>query len=224
MLAAALWLGSWLRGTVAPDDLLDALSTLAPGSSPDGLLAEVRLAGTDRTWLVLPRPGMSLGWPAPLAGPPEPAVLLTAAGGTGVVVRAGPGRWSVSPEVAVDALALEATALTARQARRAFETALAESAVRLERLGLDRAPASARDRDWQRALAAGPSFLDPEVGEILHRAAVVLDALALALADDGAAVTSGEARARSGEIRYLAGRVEDLVAGVIGGLNPRPVA
>lgn len=224
MLAAALWLGSWLRGTAAPDDLLDALSRLAPGSSPDGLLAEVRSVGSDRTWLVLPRPGRSLGWPARLPGPPEPAVLLTAPGGTGVVVRAEPGRWSVSPEIPMQTLALEATALTARLARRAFEAALAESALRLERLGLERAPSAARGRGWQRALAAAPPGLDPEVGGILHRAAVVLDALALALADDGAAVTSGEAQARSGEIRGLAGAVEDLVAGVVGGLNPRPVA
>jgi hypothetical protein len=123
----------------------------------------------------------------------------------------------------MDALALEATALTARQARRVFEAALAESAVRLERLGLERAPAGPRDRGWQRALAAGPSGLDPEVRGVLHRTATVLDALDLALADDGAAVTSGEARARAGEIRALLGQVEDLVAGVVGGLNPRPV-
>ncbi len=224
MLAAALWLGAWLRGAAAPDDLLDALSELVPESSPAGLLAQVRGAGPQRTWLVLPRPGRSLGWPAGLPGPPEPAVVLTTPGSTGVVVRAEPGRWSVSPEVPTDALALEGAALTARQARRFLEAALAESAVRLERLGLERAPARARVPGWQQSLAAGPPGLDPEAGDILHRAAVVLDALGLALADDGAAVTSGEARARSGELRRLAGQVEDLVAGVVGGLNPRPVA
>jgi hypothetical protein len=224
MLAAALLIGSWLRGTTAPDDLLDALGMLAPGSSSAGLLLAVRSAAPQRTWLVLPRPGMSRGWPARLAGPPAPAVLLTGPGGSGVVVRAEPRRWSVSPEVPVDVLALEAAALTARQAHRALTAALTESAARLERLGLERAPTSAPRWGWQRALVAAQAGPDPEAAEILHRSAVVLDALDLALADDGASVTSGEARARSAEIRGMLGRVEDIVAGVVGGLNPRPVA
>lgn len=224
MLAAALWLGSWLRGASAPDDLLDALTTLAPGSAPAGLLTGVRAAGPQRTWLLLPRPGRSLGWPAPLPGPPQPAVLLTDPGGSGFVVRAHPGLWSVSAGMPVDVPALESMALTARQARRTFEAALAEAAVRLGRLGLERAPTAPPSRGWQSALQTAPPGIDPAAAELLHRTAGVLDALALALADDGAAVTAGEARARTAEIRRLAGELEDLLVGVVGGLNPWPVA
>ncbi|HYN57688.1 MAG TPA: hypothetical protein VES03_10875, partial [Motilibacterales bacterium] len=46
----------------------------------------------------------------------------------------------------------------------------------------------------------------------------------LALGDDGAAVTAGEARARAAEVRAVVGQVQDVIVGVIGGLNaPAPV-
>ena len=50
-------------------------------------------------------------------------------------------------------------------------------------------------------------------GWVLH------DALDLALAEDGAAVTAAESRSRSGELRAVVGHVEDIIAGLGGGLN-----
>jgi ATP-dependent protease Clp ATPase subunit len=59
---------------------------------------------------------------------------------------------------------------------------------------------------------------------VLDRCASVLDALDAALADDGAAVTSGEARARATGLRALRAELEQVMADVVGGLNPRRVA
>ncbi len=61
--------------------------------------------------------------------------------------------------------------------------------------------------------------MDPQVAALLDRLAALHDALDLALADDGAAVTAGEARARAAAIRGVVGDVEDVLAGLVGGLN-----
>lgn len=223
LLAASLWIGAWLRGAAASDDLLEAVARLVPGSAAASLLPEVRAVAPDRTWLLLPRPGHLVGWPAGLPDPPEPAVLVTDRGGSGALVRPGRGRWAVQPCAAAPVAALEAAALTPRQARRELDSCLLEAAARLERLGLDRAASTSATAGWAAALARAPHAVDPAAAEILHRCAWVLDSLRVALADDGAAVTSGEARARAVEIRALTGRLEDVVAAVVGGLNARPV-
>ena len=63
-----------------------------------------------------------------------------------------------------------------------------------------------------------PSGLDAATRDLLGRIATVRDALDLALADDGAAVTSGEARARGDVLASLAGQLEDLLCSLVAGL------
>ncbi len=57
------------------------------------------------------------------------------------------------------------------------------------------------------------------------RLAALHDALDLAAVEEGAAVTAAEARARTAEVLAVRGQVEDVIAGVVGGLNvPSPAA
>jgi hypothetical protein len=79
--------------------------------------------------------------------------------------------------------------------------------------------------DWEVALGRLPRGLDPQVEALLVRLAALHDALDLARVEEGAAVTAGEARARSAEVQGVLGQVEDVIAGVVGGLNaPSPTA
>lgn len=224
LLKAGLWVGSWLRGTAAPDDVLGALAGAAPHAAPGELLVEIRGAGPDRVWLLLPRPGRALAWPRGLPGDPGPALLATGPEGTGHLVRPGRGRWVVQPAGRPDLHLLEAAALAERPARRAFEATVADAARTFEGLGLDRAATTGTTARWAQGLHPSPPGIPPAALHVLHRAATVLDALATAGADDGAAVTSSEAAARAAALRHLADDLEDLVAAVVGGLNPRPVA
>jgi hypothetical protein len=224
MFATAVWLGCWLRDLAAPDDLLAELADLAPDALPGPLLPAVRATGADSVWLLLPRPGRTIGWPPRVAGTPEPAVLLSAGRTPVGLVRTRPGEWRVEPADGAPVLQVESESLTARAAARAVSESISTAAARLERLGLD-LPAQGRTGDqWRRATCCLPDRLDPAVAALAQRIAVVLDVLALAIAEEGAAVTSGEARSRSLELRSLAGQLEDLLAGLVGGLNLQPVA
>lgn len=222
MLTASLWLGAWLRGTAAPDDVLGALAGAAPEAVAGDLLGAIRAVRAERAWLLLPRPGRALAWPGAAPGDKGPTVLVTATDGSGALVRPAQGRWTVVPAGPADLPALEGAALTDRQARRAFEAAVLESAGAFEALGLERAPTVTAPARWAAALRPAPPGVPPAALHVLHRAATVLDALDSARADDGAAVTAGEAAARASAVRRLAGELEDLVVAIVGGLNPRP--
>jgi hypothetical protein len=224
MLAAALWLGCWLRDRAAPDDVLEALARVAPDALPGPLLPAVRGTGADSVWLLLPRPGRTVGWPPGAAGAPEPAVLLSAGRTPVGLIRARPGTWQVEAADGAPMLQLESESLTPRTAARAVSAAISEAADRLEQLGLDR-PARTRAADrWRRAACCPPEQLDPAVTALVQRVALVLDVLDLAVAEEGAAVTSAEARSRSLQLRTLGGHLEDLLTGLVGGLNVQPVA
>jgi hypothetical protein len=224
MLATALWLGCWLRARAAPDDLLEELGRVAPDAPPGRLLPAVRATGADSVWLLLPRPGRTLGWPPGVPGAPEPAVLLSAGRTPVGLVLARPGAWRVQAAVGAPVVQVESESLTPRTAARAVSQAISEAAGRLEQMGLDRpARASAGDR-WRRSTCCLPDRLDPAVVALVQRVALVLDVLDLAQAEQGAAVTSAESRTRALELRTLAGRLEDLLSGLVGGLNVQPVA
>ncbi|MGB7981563.1 MAG: hypothetical protein WCF36_12305, partial [Candidatus Nanopelagicales bacterium] len=77
---------------------------------------------------------------------------------------------------------------------------------------------------WRTALARLPAGTDPQALALVTRIAALRDALDLALAEDGAAVTAAEARARAARIRAVAGDVEDVLCGLVGGLNIARVA
>jgi hypothetical protein len=237
MTATAVWLGSWLRGTAGADDLLEAMAHAAPdapavgsvlGAAPTplpDLLRAIRVAGADGTWLLLPRPGRTVGWPPGVGGPPVPAVLLSRGDlAVGVLRHEATGwRWDTADSTPLTAL--QAGMLTARSGARALAEVVTSAAERLERLGLDRTATRSAPHEWEAALGRLPRGLDPQVEALLVRLAALHDALDLALVEEGAAVTAAEARARAAEVRAVLGQVEDVIAGVVGGLNaPTPPA
>lgn len=223
MLTTSVWLGQWLRGSAAADDLVAALERLAPDAPATPLLPLVRATGADRVWPVLPRPGRSLGWPPGVPGAPQPAVLLSAGPAVVGLVRCPPGGWRVDGAAEPGLRVLESEALGVRAAERRFAELVAGAAVGLERLALDRPAAGPATTAWDDALRRLPESLTPGAAALLRRVGSVLDALALALAEDGAAVTAGEAQARRDALRSLAGELADLLCGAVGGLNPLPV-
>jgi hypothetical protein len=187
------------------------------------VLADVRATGADRVWLLLPRPGRTLGWPHGIADAPEPALLLCRVDQPVALVRAGRSGWRLDPVQACAVAPLAAAALQPREAARALAGALAEAADLLERLDLARADDRPAPRHWRAAVDPLPAGLAPSAAEVITRAAAVLDALDLALASDGAAVTASQAGARRAAIVGVANTVQDVVAGLVGGLAVRPV-
>lgn len=249
MTATAIWLRAWLSGSAGSDDLLEVLARVAPDTPPlvvpagsrprplPDLLRALRASSAPRVWLLLPRPGHPGAWPREVLDPPQAAVLVGAGhragaprsegiGPTGTappvqesgLVRAAAAgwRWDPAPEARV---LLEGQALTARAGARALAEAVTDAAARLEPLGLDRAATQQAPRVWQQAMGHLPLGLHPAQQSLLVRLAELHDALDLALLDMGGAVTAAEARARSGEVRAVIGAVEDIICGVIGGMN-----
>jgi hypothetical protein len=231
MTTTAIWLGSWLRGSAGSDDLLEAMAQGSPDAPAVGsvlgarpaplpdLLRAIRMSGADGTWLVLPRPGHTIGWPPAADGAPVPAVLLSRGDlPVGLLRHEATGwRWDAVRSVAL--AAVQAGMLTARSGSRALAEVVTAAAERLEDLGLERAATRSMPREWELALGRMPRGLDAQVEALLVRLAALHDALDLALVEEGAAVTAAEARGRSAEIRGVVGQVEDVIAGVVGGLN-----
>jgi len=237
MTTTAVWLGSWLRGAAGADDLLEAMAHAAPdapavgsvlGAAPTSLpdlLRAIRVSGADGTWLLLPRPGHIIGWPPRADGAPVPAVLLSRGDLAVGLLRHEASGWRWDTADASPLTALQSRMLTARSGARALAEAVTAAAERLEQLGLDRAATRSAPREWEVALGHLPRGLESQVEALLVRLAALHDALDLALVEEGAAVTAAEARARSAEVRGVLGQVEDVIAGVVGGLNaPAPLA
>ncbi len=237
MTSTGVWLGSWLRGSAGSDDLLEAMALGAPDSPAVGsvlgappaplpdLLRAIRGSGADRTWLLLPRPGRTVGWPAGIEAPPVPAVLLSRADQAVGLLRHGATGWRWDQVLARTTAPVEAGMLTPRAGARMLAEVVTAAAERLEHLGLDRAAARPAPRTWEVSLGRLPRGLDPQVEALLVRMAALHDALDLAVVEEGAAVTAAEARARAVEVRTVLGQVEDVIVGVVAGLNvptPRP--
>jgi len=231
MTTTALWLGAWLRGAAGSDDLLEAMALAAPDAPAVGsvngapasplpdLLRAIRQSGADSTWLLLPRPGRLIGWPPGVDGAPVPAVLLGRGDRAVGLLRHGANGWRWDPAQPATIIPLQAGMLTARSGARALAEAVTAAAHRLEELGLDRAATRPAPREWEAALSRLPRGLDPQVEALLVRLAALHDALDLARVEEGAAVTAGEARSRAAEVRAVLGEVEDVIVGVVGGLN-----
>lgn len=235
--STAVWLGSWLRGTAGSDDLLEAMALVAPDAPEVGslqgapptplpdLLRAIRMTGAQDTWLLLPRPGRTIGWPPGADGVPEPAVLLSRGDHAVGMLRHGATGWRWDDVGSVPIAVLQSGVLTARSGARTLAEAVTAAAERLETLGLDRVATRAAPHAWEAALGRLPRALDPQVEALLVRLAALHDALDLAAVEEGAAVTAAEARARTAEVLAVRGQVEDVIAGVVGGLNvPSPAA
>ena len=231
MTTTAVWLGSWLRGTAGADDLLEAMARAAPDAPAVGrvmgappaalpdLLRAIRVSGADGTWLLLPRPGHTIGWPPRADGSPVPAVLLSRGDAAVGLLRHEGAGWRLDSPGSASLTELQSRMLTARSGARALAEAVTAAAERLEQLGLDRAATRSASREWEVALGVLPRGLDSQVEALLVRLAALHDVLDLALVEEGAAITAAEARARAAEVRAVLGQVEDVIAGVVGGLN-----
>lgn len=235
MTATAVWLGAWLRGAAGSDDLLDAMARTSPDAPAVGsvrgapptllpdLLRAVRGSGADSTWLLLPRPGRTIGWPPGADGHPSPAVLISRGDLAVGLLRHGASGWRWDHVEPFPIGVLQAGMLTARSGARVLAEVVTEAAARLELLGLDRAATRPAPRAWESALGWLPRGLDPQVEALLVRVAALHDALDLALVEEGAAVTAREARDRAAAVHAVRGEVEDVIVGVVGGLNaPTP--
>jgi hypothetical protein len=231
MTTTAVWLGSWLRGAAGSDDLLEAMARAAPDAPAVGrvlgaphtplpdLLRAIRQSGADGTWLLLPRPGHTVGWPPRADGAPVPAVLLSRREAVVGLLRHDGSGWRWDTPGSAPLSELQSRMLTARSGARALAQAVTVAAERLEQLGVDRAATRSAPRDWEVALGLLPRGLNPQMEALLVRLAALHDALDLALVEEGAAVTAAETRARAAEVRAVLGQVEDVIAGLVGGLN-----
>ncbi len=168
MTSAAVWLGSWLRGTAGSDDLLEAMALVAPDAPEVGslqgapptplpdLLRAIRVTGAQDTWLLLPRPGRTIGWPPGADGVPEPAVLLSRGDHAVGMLRHGATGWRWDDVGSVPLAALQSGVLTARSGARALAEAVTAAAERLETLGLDRVATRAAPHAWEVGHGSAP--------------------------------------------------------------------
>ena len=137
----------------------------------------------------------------------------TTGSGQGTAVQGTDGHGpAAEPDPTPDLVTLlTADALGHRAATRRFTGLLDDAATDLGRLGLDRPATNGAPTRWTATLQDLPRTADGSLVTLLQRSAVVLDALDQALRDDGAAVTAGEARARSARVHRLRGELCDLV-------------
>ncbi len=217
--AAALWLQAWLAGQADSDATVTALTRALPDCAPVQLLADLREAGADQVWLLLPRPGATLGWPRCAPVGPEPAVLASRAGASCALIPAGAGRQRMVAVTGEPTLPLAASAMGPRAVERALGQLVIEAARRLEALDLARSPGRPGSTRWARALVPTPPGLPSAAVATLDRATTILDALELAMTDEGAANTAGEAAARSLRLRELRDGVHDLLVALVAGLG-----
>jgi hypothetical protein len=194
----AWWLSAWLRGAVSPDDLM-ASTGLGVGA-----LAALRASGSATVGLALPVEGDPLG----LGGPADFNAAALAAGealvgdgGLGLVPGTRPDEapWTTYdahrrqiPDVGEADRGLRAAILDCARALAVLDVARWRPEVADEILALGR-PGS----------AAAPPGTPPRCVELAVKAARCRAIVALALADDGAAVSAGEAASRRAALTPL---------------------
>jgi hypothetical protein len=214
----AWFLSAWLRGDVAPDDVLDAVVgddaahdvTGLDDSEPMPLvlaLGRIRAAGAVSAGLALPWPGT----PAGLGGPAEfntaaidagESVVLAGAGLGLVPHRAGAGVvWSCLP-------ANRRQLVDLGEADRGLRTSMAETATALATLDVARWRPEVADELMNlrhRPTYAAPPGTPPRAVDLAGRAVQALRIVDLALEDAGGALTAYEIDERERTLRPLGG-------------------
>lgn len=208
----AWWGTAWLRGHVAPDDVVDAVLqddathlVAFPDAAPAPLvtaLGRLRAAGADACGAALPAEGdpVGLGGPAELnaaALEAGEAVVVVDAAGTGLLglvpSRVGAGvTWQVLraarrqlPDVGEADRGLRTALPAAADALAALEVARWRPEVADRLIGLRRPPA-----------VDAPPGVPPRCAELAGAGLQALEVADLALEDDGGALTALEAETR----------------------------
>ena len=212
----ALWFSAWVRGRASLDDARDAVvagdaahDVVGLGDEPVPLIVALGLLRVERATgagLALPQPGdpLGLGGPAPFnaeALEAGQAVVLTGADLGLVPVRAGAGVvWRCLPATSHRQVpdlpeadtGLRAALPAAADALAALDVARWRPEVADELLSLRRT-----------SDLPVPPGTDPRAQRVLALAARCRRIVALALRDDGGAVTAGEADRRRGALLPL---------------------
>lgn len=191
------WLTAWLRGHESTDDVIDVLAEEldAAGSGLD-LLTEVRRQDVGGAGLALPRPGdlLGLGGPAELNAAALESGEAVIAGAVAVVPYAGADDrpWRVLPAAPRQVPDLG-------ESSRGLRLALLEAADALARLDVAR---------WRPEVAdvllnlrhlpdvGAPHGIPGECVDLAARGLVAVSVVALALEDDGGAVSAYEVEQR----------------------------
>lgn len=228
-LRLAWWGTAWLRGTVVPDLLLDAVigqqathavAGLDEGPTSETLLgglARLRAAGATGLGLALPREGDPLG----LGGPARFNAAALEAGEAVVVAGTGVG---LVPRATGAATTWGAHPAERRQlpdvgeADRSLRAALLETAASLAALDVARWRPEVADRlmDLRHApRLTGPDGVPARCVELAARGVQAVGIVDLALEDHGGAVSVAEIDAREAALRPLerAGRRALVAAG-----------
>jgi hypothetical protein len=208
----AWWGTAWLRGLAAADDLIDAVVdhdaqhlVAFAGTGPEPLmtgLGRLRAEGADAFGAALPAEGDPVGLGGPVAF--NTAALMV---GEAVVVldAAGFARHGLVPDRLGAAVTWSVMDAERRQlpdvgeADRALRAALPEAADALAALGVGRWRPEVADRLMNlrhRDRLAAPRGVPPRCVELAARALQALEIVALALEDDGGALSAAEAAAR----------------------------
>lgn len=213
------WGTAWLRGTVSPDELLDAVVgeavthvVLDPAGTGGGLvpaLATARALGAESVAAAFPAAGDPVG----LGGPPELTAAAIDAGEAVLLLGADTG---LVPRVVGHAV--EWTSYPARrrapldpgEADRTLRTTLLEAVNTLATLDVAAWNADVADglHDLRTALPlAAPDVVPRRCVDLAGRALHLEQIVDLALADDGGAVSATEAEARRRALHPLAAAV-----------------
>lgn len=206
----AWWGTAWLRGTVSPDELLDAVldgdvAHLVAGEPLLPALAGLRSRGATGCGAAFPREGAPVGLGGP-AGFNSAAIeageaLVAVGAGTGLVPRrVGPTvEWSAYPaarrqvpDLGEADRGLRATLLTAASTLADLEVARWRPEVADELMDLR-----------HRRTPGAPPGVPPRCAELAGRALQALGIVELALADDGGALSVGAAEQRRAAITPL---------------------
>lgn len=201
----AWWCTAWLRGHVVTDLLLDAVGDARPDGLLD-LLVELRGDGATRAGLALPVDGDPLG----LGGPPAfNAAALTARSAV-VFAEARTGLVPVSESDGVDWQRFPAEPRQlpdVGEADRGLRRALTTTATALADLDVGRWRPEVADElmDLRRPgpIGAPPPGTPPVCAQLAVRGLQAARIVALALDDDGTAVSASEISTRRDALRPL---------------------
>ncbi|TAK69622.1 MAG: hypothetical protein EPO13_07090 [Actinomycetota bacterium] len=232
----AAWANAWLQGLVSPDDAAAAIAgagvphRVAGAPGEDGpvswpvALGRLRAAGATGFRVCLPAPGDVSGLPGPAsfneaalaAGEAVLVAGATAEGGLGLVPQRETGSgttWFVLPTSR--RLAPPAVSSLA-EADRALAEGLREATAALAALDVARGreQLSGQLRSLEQALdrLRMPPGTSSRALQVLHRALRLRVLVEYAAADDGAAMTAGQAAARAAALQPLDGLARHAAA------------